>query len=182
MNVGQIYKADCANGTGIRISLFVSGCTIHCKGCFNSQTWDFHFGVPYDEKMENFILHELSRDFYEGITILGGEPFEPSNQEVLVKFVRRIKKELPTKSIWMFSGYVYDCDLIPGGKRYTENTDEILNTIDVLVDGPFKIELRNIGLRFRGSENQRIIDMKQTRKLGKVILHPAMQSVFESNP
>ena len=95
MHVGQIYKADCANGTGIRISLFVSGCTIHCKGCFNARTWDFDFGVPYDDRIENLILEELSKDYYEGITILGGEPFEPSNQETLVQLIRRIKKELP---------------------------------------------------------------------------------------
>ncbi|MBP5247057.1 MAG: anaerobic ribonucleoside-triphosphate reductase activating protein [Fibrobacter sp.] len=170
MHVGQIYKTDCANGTGIRISLFVSGCTIHCKGCFNARTWDFDFGVPYDEKIENFILEELSKDYYEGITILGGEPFEPSNQETLVLLIRRIKKELPQKSIWMFSGYVYDRDLIAGGKKHTDVTDEILDSIDVLVDGPFVLEKKNIALRFRGSENQRIIDMKESRKTGRVEL------------
>lgn len=170
MHVGQIYKADCANGTGIRISLFVSGCTIHCAGCFNARTWDFHFGVPYDDKIEQLIFDELAKDFYEGITILGGEPFEPSNQRVLVTLIRRIKKELPSKNIWMFSGFVYDRDLIPGGKRHVECTDEILNSIDVLVDGPFMVEKKNIALRFRGSENQRIIDMKASRRLGKVVL------------
>ena len=181
MHVGQIYNSDCANGTGIRISLFVSGCTLHCPACFHSQTWDLHFGVPYDEKIENLILNELRKDFYEGITILGGEPFEPSNQETLVQLVRRIRKELPQKNIWMFSGYVYDRDLIPGGKRHTPYTDEILDSIAVLVDGPFMAAKRNIALRFRGSENQRIIDMPQTRKAGKVVLHPAMQSALESS-
>ena len=170
MHVGQIYKADCANGTGIRISLFVSGCTIHCKGCFNSRTWDFDFGVPYDGRIENLILEELSKDYYEGITILGGEPFEPSNQEILVQLIRRIKKELPKKNIWMFSGYVYGRDLIAGGRKHVDVTDEILDSIDVLVDGPFMIEKKNIALRFRGSENQRIIDMKETRKTGAVVL------------
>mgnify|MGYP003571317871 FL=1 len=170
MHVGQIYKADCANGTGIRISLFVSGCSIHCKGCFNACTWDFNFGVPYDDRIENLILEELSKDYYEGITILGGEPFEPSNQQTLVQLIRRIKRDFPKKNIWMFSGYVYDRDLVPGGKRHIEVTDEILDSIDVLVDGPFMVEKKNIQLRFRGSENQRIIDMKETRKTGRIVL------------
>ena len=115
-------------------------------------------------------MEELSKDYYEGITILGGEPFEPSNQETLVLLIRRIKKELPQKSIWMFSGYVYERDLIAGGKKHTDVTDEILDSIDVLVDGPFVLEKKNIALRFRGSENQRIIDMKESRKTGRVEL------------
>lgn len=170
MNIGQIYKADCANGTGIRISLFVSGCTIHCKGCFNSQTWDFDYGVPYDDRIESLILAELSKDFYDGISILGGEPFEESNQRELVKLIRRIRSELPARSIWMYSGYVYDRDLIAGGKRHFDVTDEILDSLEVLVDGPFMIGQKNIMLKFRGSENQRIIDMKRTRKEGSVVL------------
>lgn len=170
MNIGQIYKADCANGTGIRVSLFVSGCTIHCNGCFNAQTWSFDFGVPYDQEIENRILAELAKDFYEGITILGGEPFEESNQRELVKLIRRIRLELPAKNVWMFSGYVYDRDLIAGGKRHIDVTDEILDSIDVLVDGPFVIGQKNLMLKFRGSENQRIIDMKATRREGRVVL------------
>ncbi len=170
MNIGQIYKADCANGTGIRVSLFVSGCTIHCNGCFNAQTWNFDFGVPYDQEIENRILAELAKDFYEGITILGGEPFEESNQRELVKLIRRIRLELPAKNVWMFSGYVYDRDLIAGGKRHIDVTDEILDSIDVLVDGPFVIGQKNLMLKFRGSENQRIIDMKATRREGRVVL------------
>lgn len=169
MNIGQIYKADCANGTGIRVSLFVSGCTIRCSGCFNAQTWNFDFGVPYDREMEDRILAELAKDFYEGITILGGEPFEESNQRELVKLVRRIREELPARNIWMYSGYVYDRDLVPGGKRHIEVTDEILDSIDVLVDGPFVIGQKNLMLKFRGSENQRVIDMKATRKEGRVV-------------
>lgn len=170
MNIGQIYKADCANGTGIRVSLFVSGCTIHCNGCFNAQTWNFDFGVPYDQEIESRILAELAKDFYEGITILGGEPFEESNQRELVKLIRRIRLELPAKNVWMFSGYVYDRDLIAGGKKYIDVTDEILDSIDVLVDGPFVIGQKNLMLKFRGSENQRIIDMKATRREGRVVL------------
>lgn len=170
MNIGQIYKADCANGTGIRVSLFVSGCTIHCNGCFNAQTWNFDFGVPYDQEIESRILAELAKDFYEGITILGGEPFEESNQRELVKLIRRIRLELPAKNVWMFSGYVYDRDLIAGGKKHIDVTDEILDSIDVLVDGPFVIGQKNLMLKFRGSENQRIIDMKATRREGRVVL------------
>ena len=150
--------------------MFVSGCTIHCNGCFNAQTWNFDFGVPYDQEIENRILAELAKDFYEGITILGGEPFEESNQRELVKLIRRIRLELPAKNVWMFSGYVYDRDLIAGGKRHIDVTDEILDSIDVLVDGPFVIGQKNLMLKFRGSENQRIIDMKATRREGRVVL------------
>ncbi len=170
MNIGQIYKADCANGTGIRVSLFVSGCMIHCNGCFNTQTWNFDFGVPYDQEIENRILAELAKDFYEGLTILGGEPFEESNQRELVKLIRRVRTELPARNIWMYSGYVYDRDLLPGGKRHFDVTDEILDSIDVLVDGPFVIGQKNMMLKFRGSENQRVLDMKATRKEGRVVL------------
>lgn len=170
MHIGQIYKADCANGTGIRVSLFVSGCNVHCSGCFNAQTWDFDFGVPYDANVENLVLKELAKDFYEGISILGGEPFEESNQRELVKLIRRIRSECPAKNIWMYSGYVYDEDLVPGGKRHTEVTDEILDSIDVLVDGPFLIGRKNLLLKFRGSENQRIIDMRATRREKRVVL------------
>lgn len=172
MYIGEIITADSANGLGIRISVFVSGCTNHCKGCFQPQTWDFHYGRPYTPEMEDFILCELSKSYYDGITILGGEPFEPSNQRELVGLIRRIKKELPDRNIWMYTGFTYETDLQPGGCRYIECTDEILDSIDILVDGRFIEELKRITLKFRGSENQRIIDMKQTRKTGMTILSP----------
>ncbi len=172
MHVGEIITADCANGVGIRVSVFVSGCTNRCKGCFQPQTWDFDYGKPYTPEIEQFIMDELSKSYYDGITILGGEPFEKSNQEELVKLIRRIKKELPQRDIWMFTGFTYDKDLIPGGCRYIGCTDEILDNIDILVDGRFVEELRNLMLRFRGSENQRIIDMRKTRENGKVVLSP----------
>lgn len=171
MYYGQIMRADSANGVGMRVSLFVSGCTNHCKGCFQPQTWDFQYGEPYTQATEDEILKELARPFYSGITILGGEPFEPENQRVLVGLIRRIRKELPERTIWMFSGNVYE-DMLPGGKRYTEVTDEILDNIDILVDGPFEEEKKNINLNFRGSANQRIIDMKATRREKKVVLDP----------
>ena len=171
MYYGQITRADSANGVGMRVSLFVSGCTNHCKGCFQPQTWDFSFGSPYTKETEDELVKELQRPFYSGITILGGEPFEPENQRELVKLIRRIRRELPTRTIWMYTGNVYE-DMLPGGKRHIEVTDEILDNIDVLVDGPFVEEKKNIGLNFRGSENQRIIDMKATRKEGHVVLDP----------
>ncbi len=175
MYVGQIITADSANGTGMRVSLFVSGCTNHCKGCFQPETWDFAYGRPYTPDMEDRLMKELAKSYYDGLTILGGEPFELSNQRELVKLIRRLRKELPDRNIWMYTGFTYDKDLVPGGCRYMECTDEILDSIDMLVDGRFIEELKNITLTFRGSENQRIIDMKQTREQGKVVLSPLMQ-------
>lgn len=172
MHVGQIMTADCANGEGMRVSVFVSGCTNHCKGCFQPETWEFDYGKPYDKEMEDFIIKELSESYYHGITILGGEPFEPTNQRELIGLIRRVKKECPDKTIWMYTGFTYDRDLVEGGCRYTDVTDEILDSLDILVDGRYVEELKNIGLNFRGSENQRIIDMKATRREGSVVLSP----------
>ena len=173
MHIAEIYKADVGNGSGMRVSLFVSGCTIHCKGCFNEKTWDFDFGTLWNPEIEQNLINELSKSYYQGLTILGGEPFEPENQPEISTLIKRIKKELPNKNIWMFTGNVYDRDLVPGGKRYyPEYTDFILDNIDVLVDGPFIQDLYNVTLNFRGSENQRIIDMRKSREEGTVILHP----------
>ena len=170
MNVGEVIFADSANGIGIRVSIFVSGCLNHCKGCFQPQTWDFQYGEPLTSDMEDLIVKELSRPYYQGLTILGGEPLELKNQPDVLKLIERVKKELPYKTIWMYTGYPYDRDLIPGGCRYTEYTDKILDMIDILVDGRFIEEKKNINLNFRGSENQRIIEMPETRKTKKVIL------------
>jgi anaerobic ribonucleoside-triphosphate reductase activating protein len=170
MHFGQIFTADAANGLGIRVSLFVSGCTNRCKGCFQPETWDFSYGEPYTGETEDFLIKELSMDYYDGLTILGGEPFEPSNQEVLIGLIRRVKKELPAKNIWMYTGFTYEKDLVPGGCRYTAVTDEILDSVDILVDGRFEEDKKNIMLKFRGSENQRIIDMPATRQSGAVVL------------
>ena len=170
MYIGEIIKADSANGEGIRVSIFVSGCTNHCKGCFQPQTWNYNYGYLYDDNMENDIINELSQSYYNGLTILGGEPFEISNQQGLLPLIRRIKKELPDKTIWVYTGFTYDVDLVAGGKRYTNVTDEILDSIDILVDGKFVEELKSLMLNFRGSYNQRIIDMRATRKAGKVVL------------
>ena len=172
MHYGQIMLADSANGEGIRLSLFVSGCTNCCKGCFQPQTWDFIFGEEYNEKTENFILTELEKDYYAGLTLLGGEPFEIENQRGIIGLIRKFKQKFPNKTIWCYTGFTYDQDLVPNGKRYCEVTDEILDSLDVLVDGKFILEKKNISLKFKGSENQRIIDMKETRKNGYVILSP----------
>ena len=172
MHIGQIITADCANGPGMRVSVFVSGCTNRCEGCFQPQTWDFEYGKLYTKEWEDFIITELSKNYYNGLTILGGEPFEPCNQKEVVGLIKRVKKELPNINIWMYTGFTYDKDLVEGGCRYTEVTNEILDNIDVLVDGRFVQELKSLMLNFRGSKNQRIIDMKTTRKQNKVILSP----------
>lgn len=172
MYIGEILTADCANGLGMRVSVFVSGCRNRCKGCFQPQTWEFDYGIPYDAAVEQQIIEELEMPYYDGLTILGGEPFEIENQKMVAQLIRRVKKELPKRNIWMYSGYTYDRDLMPGGCRYTDVTDEILDQIDILVDGRFVEEKKNLCLKFRGSENQRIIDMKQTRKQGRVVLSP----------
>ncbi len=172
MYIGEIITTDCANGTGIRVSIFVSGCTNHCKGCFQPQTWNFEYGEQYTREHENYIIKELSKEYYDGLTILGGEPFEPSNQRGIIGLIRRVRTELPERNIWMYTGFTYEKDLIPGGCRYIECTDEILDSIDILVDGRFVEELRNISLNFRGSENQRIIDMNKTRTSGNIVLSP----------
>ena len=162
--------ADCANGLGMRVSLFVSGCTNHCPGCFQPETWDFDYGLVYTPETEQSLMEELAKPYYDGLTILGGEPFELSNQPEVAALIRRVKKELPEKTIWMYTGFLYEKDLVPGGCRYTDVTDEILDNIDILVDGKFVQELKDITLNFRGSSNQRIIDMKKTRVTGKIIL------------
>lgn len=172
MYYGQIIKADTANGIGIRLSLFVSGCTNKCKGCFNPDTWNFKFGQKYTEEVEQSLIDELKLPYYDGITILGGEPFEVDNQKDILPLIRRIKKELPSKTIWMYSGFTYDKDLCSGGCRYTADTDEILDNIDILVDGPFVLSLLDITLKFKGSSNQRIIDMKKTRETKQIVLSP----------
>lgn len=172
MHYGEIITADTANGPGLRVSLFVSGCTNCCKGCFQPQTWDFCYGLEYTKETEEFIISELGKSYYHGLTILGGEPFELSNQPEVAALIRRVRKELPERNIWMYTGFTYEEDLVPNGKRYTEFTDDILDNIDVLVDGKFVEELKNLMLNFRGSSNQRIIDMRSTRKTGEVVLSP----------
>ena len=169
MNYGAIKKCDIANGVGVRTVLFVSGCTHHCKGCFQPETWNFDYGERYTKETEDEIIESLRPDYVDGITLLGGEPFEPENQRELVKLLRRIKKELPQKPVWSFSGFTYE-ELTGDSRAVCEVTNEMLSMLDVLVDGEFVEAKRNISLRFRGSENQRLIDMNKTRKEGKIVL------------
>ena len=169
MNYGEIKKVDIANGEGVGVSLFVSGCTHHCKNCFNEATWDFNFGKAYTQETEEYILDLLSHDYIAGLSILGGEPFEFKNQESVAQLVEKAKNLYPQKNIWVYSGYVFE-ELHTGGKMNTPFVDKILKNIDILVDGEFVEEKKNITLKFRGSENQRLINIPKTLKSGKVIL------------
>ena len=167
MNYATIKNCDIANGPGVRVSLFVSGCTHRCPGCFNEVAWDFDYGEPFTEAVMDRILEMLRPAYVRGLTLLGGEPFEPRNQGPVVELLRRIKAEMPEKSIWAFSGYLFDKDILSGRLG---DTSEYLSYLDVLVDGPFVMAKKNLSLRFRGSENQRIIDVPASLKAGEVIL------------
>lgn len=169
MYYGEIKKTDIANGEGVRVSLFVSGCTHHCEGCFNPETWNFCYGREFTSETEKELLNALSPDFINGLTLLGGEPFEPQNQRALVPFLKKVREQYPKKNIWCYTGYLFDEELLKDSRARCEVTDEMLSVIDVLVDGEFRQELKNITLRFRGSENQRIIDVKKSLEAGKVI-------------
>lgn len=172
MNYGNIKECDIANGPGVRVSLFVSGCRHHCKGCFNEETWDFQYGNSYTEETEETIINLLKAGYIQGLSLLGGEPFEPENQHELVKLLRRVRETYPEKDIWCYSGYLYDVDMVPGGRVYTDVTEEMLSYLDVLVDGRFVEAQKDVTLHFRGSRNQRIIDVKKSREANEVVLSP----------
>ena len=167
MNYATIKNCDIANGPGVRVSLFVSGCTHRCPGCFNEVAWDFDYGQPFTDETIETILDMLRPSYIKGLTLLGGEPFEPRNQADVVKLLRRVRQDLPEKSIWAFSGYLFEKDMLSGR---IGDLSEYLSCLDVLVDGPFIQAKKNLSLRFRGSENQRIIDMKASLKEGRTIL------------
>lgn len=169
MNYAKINKNDIANGIGIRVTLFVSGCTHFCKGCFNQEAWDFGFGEPFTEAVQNELLEALSPSYINGLTLLGGEPMEPQNQRALLPFLKALKEKYPKKTIWCYSGYTFE-ELTGDSRARCEVTDEVLSLIDVLVDGEFVEELKDISLRFRGSSNQRLIDLTATRQSGTVTL------------
>ena len=167
MHYATIKNCDIANGPGVRVSLFVSGCTHHCKGCFNQEAWDFDYGQPFTEETISEILDMLRPGFIRGLTLLGGEPFEPENREGVLSLLRRMKAEMPEKTVWAFSGYLFDRDILSGRLG---DTREYLSYLDVLVDGPFVESKKNLALRFRGSENQRLIDVPASLKAGEVVL------------
>lgn len=170
MNYAEIKTCDIANGPGVRVSLFVSGCTHRCKGCFNEIAWDFEYGKEFDEDTMNRLLDALRPDYVRGLTLLGGEPMEYRNQLGLLPFIRRVRAELPQKDIWCFSGYLFDSQIRDEMCKKWEETKELLSYIDVMVDGKFVEELKDITLRFRGSSNQRIIDVKASLATGNVVL------------
>ena len=170
MNYATIKNCDIANGPGVRVSLFVSGCTHRCLGCFNEEAWDFQYGEPFTQQTIDDIIQMLKPSHIKGLTILGGEPFEPQNQLDIVKLLRKVKSEYPEKSIWAFSGYLFDKDILTGRLGPWEITKEYLSYLDVLVDGPFVMAKKNLTLRFRGSSNQRLIDVPASLRENKVVL------------
>ena len=172
MYYGEIKNCDIANGEGVRVTLFVSGCTNHCENCFQPQTWDFHYGRPFTAETEETLLDMLAPDYINGLTLLGGEPFEPENQRVLVPFLRRVRARYPQKNIWSFSGFTLEELRAEGSHPRCEVTDEFLSLLDVLVDGRYVDALKDISLRFRGSRNQRLIDLNATRARGELVLLP----------
>ncbi len=169
MNYSAIKYSDIANGTGVRTVLFVSGCRNHCKDCFQPETWAFDYGEAFTKKTEDEIIASLEPVYIRGLTLLGGDPFEPENQEALLPFLRRVKTERQDKDIWAYTGYVLERDLAPGGKCHTPATDEMLSMIDILVDGPFVAGLHDITLKFKGSSNQRVIDCKRYAATGEIV-------------
>ncbi len=171
MKFGQVYYNDVANGVGCRTALFVSGCTHHCKGCFNEVTWDFNYGEDYTKEVEDEIIESLKPGYIDGLTILGGEPMEIVNQKEIRPLLKRIKKEVPKATIWIYSGYTWEELTDKNNKRcHGEDTEAILGMLDVLVDGEFLEEQKNLMLRFRGSSNQRVIDVPATLEAGKIVL------------
>ena len=171
MNYVEIKYCDVANGPGVRTSLFVSGCSHHCPGCFNEIAWDFNYGKPFTQDTIDSIIESLKPDYIQGLTLLGGEPFEYSNQKGLLPLVRQVREVLPQKDIWCFTGFLFDKDIIENMCKKWKETNELLSYIDVLVDGRFVEELKNLNLKFKGSENQRTILVNESLKSGNVILY-----------
>ncbi len=169
MNYAEIKPCSIENGTGVRVALFVSGCTHRCRECFNPETWDFSYGKPFTEETETELLDALAPSYIAGLTLLGGDPGEPENQKALLPFLYELKRRMPEKSIWTYTGYLYE-DFLPGGRAFSEVSEEFLRLTDVLVDGPFLLEQKDITLKFRGSANQRVIDVKASFAKGEIAL------------
>lgn len=170
MYYAEIKNCDIANGPGVRVTLFVSGCTHRCQNCFNEETWDFKYGSPFTAETENKLIDALRPAYIKGLTLLGGEPLEHSNQQGLLPFLRRVKKELPGKDIWCYTGYTFESDVLEKMCTEWEETKELLSYVDVLVDGEFVQALKDLGLRFRGSRNQRIINLPESLRTGKAVI------------
>lgn len=170
MKYATIKWYDISNGPGVRVSLYVSGCRNHCKNCFNPETWDFNYGEPFTEDIEKKIIEGLKPDYIKGFTLLGGDPFEPENQKVLAPFLETLRKAYPEKSFWAFTGYDYEKDLLTGKLGGADNVMRMLNCLDVLVDGRFVEDLKDLNLKFRGSANQRIILLKPSLQTDKTVL------------
>ena len=174
MYYGALKKTDVANGEGVRVTLFVSGCTHHCKNCFNPETWNFCYGKPFTKETEDEIIEALKPNYISGLTLLGGEPMEPQNQAVLLPLLKRVRETFgSTKNIWCYTGYTLETDLLKPSRARSEYTDEMLKNIDTMVDGEFMENLKNLMLKFRGSSNQRIINVPETLKSNEVVLRMA---------
>ena len=170
MHYADIKKADIANGVGVRVSVFVSGCTHHCKNCFNEEAWDFHYGNEFTQKEIDKVIELMDHSYVAGLSLLGGEPFEHINQQGLLPLVKIVKEKFPDKNIWCYSGYTFENDIIDRMCKEWKETPEFLSYIDVLVDGKFEEDKKDLSLRFRGSNNQRIIDVKKSLKENKTVL------------
>lgn len=175
MNYANIKPVDIADGPGVRVSLFVSGCTHYCKGCFNSEAWDFEYGTPFDQNVIDMILDMMDHDYIAGLTLLGGEPMDPRNQEMLLLLVRQVRTRFPEKSIWCYTGYDFETDILGKMMKESAVTRELVSLIDVIVDGKFVQEKKNLSLKFRGSENQRILNVKESLKEEKAVWIPEYQ-------
>ena len=169
MNYADIKRIDVANGEGVRVSVFVSGCNHHCKGCFNECAWDFNYGNKFTEQQEEEVLKDLDHDYISGLTLLGGEPLEPVNQEGLLPLVKKVKEKFPNKKIWCYTGFDFERDVVGKMAKQNETTQELLKYLDVIVDGKFEEEKKDLKLKFRGSSNQRILDVQESLKENKPV-------------
>ena len=169
MHYGEIKNCDIANGEGVRVTLFVSGCTNRCKNCFQPQTWAFDYGQPFDKTVRNEVFASCQPDYIAGLSLLGGEPFEPENQRALLPFLKKVRERFPKKNIWCYTGYLFDKDVLDKMCKESEVTKEIVSYLDIVVDGEFMIDRKNLKINFRGSDNQRIIDVKKTLDAGEIV-------------
>lgn len=170
MRYASIKKCDVANGTGIRVSIFVSGCHHHCKGCFNTDAWDFNYGNEFTNETQEKILEALDKDYIQGLTLIGGEPLEYVNQKGLLPLVKKVKERFPNKTIWCYTGYLFDKEIMENMYKKWPETKELISSIDVIVDGKFEEDLRDLNLKFKGSSNQRIIDVKKSLENNEIVI------------